>query len=284
MLFLDKRNQIIADEVQQTGTVDHTPVYPREVVKRALELCATAIILVHNHPSGDPTPSPRRHPDDAVDRRDRQAARHFGARPHHRRQGRPRQLQGAEADLGRGAEGVTSRSALTILVRMTSPIRATRGLSSPWFALAAKAALAGALVLASALWDGGPFFVGAQIGAHAQAALTNAQAEALDTYNKALDEFRSILKERRAQIDQNQPLPELPGQAIYLARNNMISAYKDLTDVHSRQDRKAEQIWHAACLFRCRQRAADGRVSRAVHGDAGAARPMRRNRTRLSTT
>jgi len=57
ILFLDKRNQLIADEVQQTGTVDHTPVYPREVVKRALELSATAIILVHNHPSGDPTPS-----------------------------------------------------------------------------------------------------------------------------------------------------------------------------------------------------------------------------------
>ena len=57
VLFLDKRNQLIADEVQQTGTVDHTPVYPREVIKRALELSATAILLVHNHPSGDPTPS-----------------------------------------------------------------------------------------------------------------------------------------------------------------------------------------------------------------------------------
>jgi DNA repair protein RadC len=57
ILFLDKRNQLIADEVQQTGTVDHTPVYPREVIKRALELSATAILLVHNHPSGDPTPS-----------------------------------------------------------------------------------------------------------------------------------------------------------------------------------------------------------------------------------
>ena len=57
VLFLDKRNALIADEVQQTGTVDHTPVYPREIVKRALELSATAIILVHNHPSGDPTPS-----------------------------------------------------------------------------------------------------------------------------------------------------------------------------------------------------------------------------------
>jgi DNA repair protein RadC len=57
ILFLDKRNRLIADEVQQTGTVDHAPVYPREVIKRALELSATAVILVHNHPSGDPTPS-----------------------------------------------------------------------------------------------------------------------------------------------------------------------------------------------------------------------------------
>ena len=57
ILFLDKKNQLIADEVQQQGTVDHTPVYPREVIKRALELSASAIVLVHNHPSGDPTPS-----------------------------------------------------------------------------------------------------------------------------------------------------------------------------------------------------------------------------------
>ncbi|MBL8570871.1 MAG: DNA repair protein RadC [Phreatobacter sp.] len=57
LLYLDKKNVLIADEVQGEGTVDHTPVYPREVVKRALELSATAIILVHNHPSGDPTPS-----------------------------------------------------------------------------------------------------------------------------------------------------------------------------------------------------------------------------------
>jgi DNA repair protein RadC len=57
ILFLDKRNALIADEVQGRGTVDHTPVYPREVVRRALELSATALILVHNHPSGDPTPS-----------------------------------------------------------------------------------------------------------------------------------------------------------------------------------------------------------------------------------
>ncbi|MCZ6605164.1 MAG: DNA repair protein RadC [Alphaproteobacteria bacterium] len=57
LLFLDRKNCLIADEIQQRGTVDHTPVYPREVVKRALELGATALILVHNHPSGDPTPS-----------------------------------------------------------------------------------------------------------------------------------------------------------------------------------------------------------------------------------
>lgn len=57
ILFLDRKNTLIADEVQQRGTVDHTPVYPREVVKRALELHASALILVHNHPSGDPQPS-----------------------------------------------------------------------------------------------------------------------------------------------------------------------------------------------------------------------------------
>ena len=57
VLFLDKKNGLISDEAQGIGTVDHTPVYPREVVKRALELAASAVILVHNHPSGDPTPS-----------------------------------------------------------------------------------------------------------------------------------------------------------------------------------------------------------------------------------
>ncbi len=57
ILFLDKRNGLIADEVQQRGTVDHTPVYPREIVRRALELSSSAVILVHNHPSGDPSPS-----------------------------------------------------------------------------------------------------------------------------------------------------------------------------------------------------------------------------------
>jgi DNA repair protein RadC len=57
VLFLDRKNLLIADEVQSRGTVDHAPVYPREIVKRALELSASALILVHNHPSGDPTPS-----------------------------------------------------------------------------------------------------------------------------------------------------------------------------------------------------------------------------------
>ena len=57
ILYLNRKNVLIADELQQEGTVDHTPVYPREVMKRALELGASALILVHNHPSGDPTPS-----------------------------------------------------------------------------------------------------------------------------------------------------------------------------------------------------------------------------------
>ncbi|WLT09563.1 DNA repair protein RadC [Bartonella apihabitans] len=57
VLFLDKKNGLIADEIQQIGTIDHTPVYPREVVKRALQLSASALVLVHNHPSGDPSPS-----------------------------------------------------------------------------------------------------------------------------------------------------------------------------------------------------------------------------------
>ena len=57
ILFLNKKNELIADEIQGSGTVDHTPAYPREIMKRALELSATAVILVHNHPSGDPAPS-----------------------------------------------------------------------------------------------------------------------------------------------------------------------------------------------------------------------------------
>jgi DNA repair protein RadC len=70
VLFLDKKNQLIADEVMNRGTVDHAPVYPREVMRRALELSSSNMILVHNHPSGDPTPS-RRHRHDQADRRGR---------------------------------------------------------------------------------------------------------------------------------------------------------------------------------------------------------------------
>ena len=57
LLFLDRKNRLLTEEVQQRGTIDHTPVYPREIVKRALEIGAGALVLAHNHPSGDPTPS-----------------------------------------------------------------------------------------------------------------------------------------------------------------------------------------------------------------------------------
>ena len=79
VLFLDRKNRLIADEQQQRGTVDHTPVYPREVVKRALELSASALILVHNHPSGDPTPSAG---DIAMTREIRETASRMGIELH----------------------------------------------------------------------------------------------------------------------------------------------------------------------------------------------------------
>ena len=79
LLFLDSRNALIADEVQQTGTVNHTPVYPREVVRRALELRASALIMVHNHPSGDPTPSKD---DIAMTREVKEAAEKLGIALH----------------------------------------------------------------------------------------------------------------------------------------------------------------------------------------------------------
>jgi DNA repair protein RadC len=79
ILFLDKRNRLIADEQQGEGTVDHTPVYPREVVRRALELSATAIVLVHNHPSGDPTPS---HADIQMTRQIAEVAKPLGIEVH----------------------------------------------------------------------------------------------------------------------------------------------------------------------------------------------------------
>lgn len=76
---MDKKNQLILDEVQNRGTVDHAPVYPREVVRRALELSASALILVHNHPSGDPTPS---RADIEMTRQINDAARVFGLQVH----------------------------------------------------------------------------------------------------------------------------------------------------------------------------------------------------------
>jgi DNA repair protein RadC len=79
LLFLDKKNRLIADELQQSGTVDHTPVYPREVIKRALELGASALILVHNHPSGDTTPSQA---DIAMTREVQEAAAKLGISVH----------------------------------------------------------------------------------------------------------------------------------------------------------------------------------------------------------
>ena len=95
VLFLDRKNVLIADEVQTQGTVDHTPVYPREIVKRALEHSASAIILVHNHPSGDPTPSKAdiEMTREIVERR--QSAAHRGARSYRDRPRRHGQLQGA---------------------------------------------------------------------------------------------------------------------------------------------------------------------------------------------
>lgn len=79
VLFLDRKNRLIADEIQQEGTIDHTPVYPREVIKRALELHATAIILVHNHPSGDPSPS---RDDVAMTKRIEEAGKQLGVLLH----------------------------------------------------------------------------------------------------------------------------------------------------------------------------------------------------------
>ncbi len=79
VLYLNNHNELIADEEQQTGTIDHTPVYPREVVKRGLELHASAIIMVHNHPSGDPTPSKA---DIAMTREVREAAEKLGITLH----------------------------------------------------------------------------------------------------------------------------------------------------------------------------------------------------------
>ena len=121
LLFLDNKNALIADEVQQRGTVNHTPVYPREVVKRALELGATAIIMVHNHPSGDPTPSAD---DIAMTREVAEAARqtrHRPPRPHRDRPQGPCQPEEPGVDLsgvhGTGVQPLSRRHASTSALR-----------------------------------------------------------------------------------------------------------------------------------------------------------------------
>ncbi len=100
ILFLDKKNILIKDEVQSKGTVDHTPLYPREVVKRALELAASAIIMVHNHPSRRPDPLQARHRHDPPGHRRPHRRQHHRPRPRHRRQKPPHQLQVERVDLG----------------------------------------------------------------------------------------------------------------------------------------------------------------------------------------
>src|SRR5262249_45748502 len=114
ILFLDKGNHLIADEQHQTGTVDHTPVYPREVVKRALELSATAVILVPQPSEWRSNAVARGHPDDAGDRRSRKAAWHLRARPHHCWQGRTCEPEGAEADLAMSALGARPKEICSV--------------------------------------------------------------------------------------------------------------------------------------------------------------------------
>ncbi len=101
ILFLDRKNNLIADEVQQQGTVDHAPVYVREVLKRALELSASAIILVHNHPSGDDAVA-RRHRDHPQDHRGRRQAVDSGPRSPDHRPWRPCELPRSEAAVKEG--------------------------------------------------------------------------------------------------------------------------------------------------------------------------------------
>ena len=85
VLYLDRKNRIISDELLSTGTVDHVPVYPREVIKRALMLNASALILIHNHPSGDSTPSEADLSMTKEIQKGVQVSRPDAARPHHRR-------------------------------------------------------------------------------------------------------------------------------------------------------------------------------------------------------
>ena len=122
VLFLDTRNRLLGDEAQARGTVNHTPVYPREVVKRALELQATALILVHNHPSGDPTPSRGGHRDDPRSPPGRRRAEHRAARPRHRRQRQMAELPARGPAVGGGLGDAVARPLVA---------QATRGKNSP---------------------------------------------------------------------------------------------------------------------------------------------------------
>src|SRR5437016_2192903 len=108
------------------------------------------------------------------------------------------------------------------------PMRLTNHMAcvAPWRAPAQRAAALACVLAAVTIGNFG--FVSP---AQAQPALTQSQSDALAAYSKALGEFKSILAERRAQINSQQKLPNLPGQALYLARNKVMSAYKDLTDV-----------------------------------------------------
>ena len=139
VLYLDKKNVLIADEMQQKGTIDHTPVYPREVVKRALELGATAMILVHNHPSGNPQPSKA---DIDMTRQivtAAEASRHRGPRPRGDRQGPIREFQVAGAAVspapGRHCEEAEGRRGNpACLVRHGAPrLAMTLGKANPHF-------------------------------------------------------------------------------------------------------------------------------------------------------
>ena len=110
VLYLDRKNRIISDELLSTGTVDHVPVYPREVIKRALMLNASALILIHNHPSGDPTPSEADLSMTKEIQKGVLVSRPDAARPHHRR--------------GRnGAELAGPRQALMVPADLPPPLR-----------------------------------------------------------------------------------------------------------------------------------------------------------------
>ena len=114
--------------------------------------------------------------------------------------------------------------------------------------------------------------------------LTKAQSDALAAYNHAVNNFKSILAQRRAQIDSKQPLPNLPGQALYLARNSMMSTYKDLTDVLPSQIGGPNKLGIPPAYFDARPRTAARRIRQSLRDHAGAARQRAETRIRPSRT